>query len=88
MNGKEDLSFGMSLRRAQSTVTHHAVRAFDVALAKMQQMDASGHITLQLGVSTHQKADDSVEELRAELDRMEHGGEDADDAHMQVPVRL
>ena len=23
-----------------------------------------------------------MEELRAELDRMEHGGEDADDAHM------
>ena len=46
------------------------------------QVDAGGHVKLQLGVGASRSAEDDVEELRAELDRMEHGGEDADDAHM------
>ena len=46
------------------------------------QVDAGGCVRLQLGIGALRSAEDEVEELRAELDRMEHGGEDADDAHM------
>ena len=46
------------------------------------QVDAGGRVKLQLGVGAPASAEAEVEELRAELDRMEHGGEDAEDAHM------
>ena len=52
------------------------------AHAVFLQVDAGGRVKLQLGVGAPRSAEDEVEELRAELDRMEHGGEDADDAHM------
>ena len=52
------------------------------AQAPILQVGAGGRVTLQLGVGVPRSAEDEVEELRAELDRMEHGGEDADEAHM------
>ena len=48
----------------------------------MLQVDSSGRVKLQLAVSALDRSADDVEELRAELDRMEYGGEDADDAQM------
>ena len=50
----------------------------------MLQVDCSGHVKLQLAASALERPADDVEELRAELDRMEYGGEDADDAQMYV----
>ena len=48
----------------------------------MLQVDSSGHVKLRLAASALEQPADDVEELRAELDRMEYGGEDADDAQM------
>lgn len=45
-------------------------------------MDTTGHVKLQLGTSKLKDHADDMEVLRAELDGMEQGGEDADEAHM------
>ena len=46
------------------------------------QVDATGHVRLQLAPSPVKDAAEDMEELRAELDHMQHGGEDADEARM------
>ncbi len=60
------------------------------ASSRMQgvlQVDATGHVRLQLATSLLKDPADDMEVLRAELDHMEHGGEDADEAHMYaLPV--
>ena len=46
------------------------------------QVDATGHVRLQLATSPVKDPRSHMDELRSELDHMEHGGEDADEAHM------
>lgn len=50
----------------------------------MFQVDATGLVRLQLVPSPLKDSVGSMEELRAELDHMQHGGEDADEARMYV----
>ncbi len=57
------------------------------SMQSVLQVDATGHVRLQLGTSKLKDRADDMEVLRAELDGMEHGGEDADEAHMYaLPV--